>query len=47
MESMKLTAQRRPDLFRKWMDSEPDLSDFTKREKKEIQSLAKELLNTL
>ena len=47
MESMKLTAERRPDIFRAWFSSEPDLSDFTKRERKEILALAKELLNTL
>ena len=45
--SMELTAERRPDLFSKWFASGPDLSDFTKREKKEILDLAKKLINTL
>ena len=47
MQSMELTAQRRPDLFKAWKESGPDLSDFTKREKKEILALADKLLNTL
>ena len=47
MQSMELTARRRPDLFRAWTESDPDLSAFTKREKKEILALSKKLLNTL
>lgn len=47
MQSMELTARRRPDLFRAWTESDPDLSAFTRREKKEILALSKKLLNTL
>lgn len=47
MQSMELTARRRPDLFRAWTESDPDLSAFTKREKKEILALSNKLLNTL
>ena len=47
MQSMELTARRRPDLFRAWTESDPDLSAFTKREKKEILAQTKKLLNTL
>ncbi len=46
-QSMELTARRRPDLFRAWKESGPDLSGFTKRERKEILALAEKLLNTL
>ena len=44
MGSMKKTAAVRPDLFRKWYMDEPDLSEFTKAERKELINLAKNLL---
>ena len=43
MESMKLTAEVRPEMFRAWLDSSPDLSGFTKAERKTIMDLADRL----
>ncbi len=43
MESMKRTASVRPDLFRSWLEGQPDLSEFTKAERKEIMKLAESL----
>ncbi len=43
MESMKLTAEVRPDMFRTWLGSSPDLSGFTKAERKSIMDLADRL----
>ena len=43
MESMKLTSEVRPDMFRSWLESVPDLSDLTKHERKEIMDLAERL----
>ena len=43
MESMKLTAEVRPEMFRAWLESSPDLSGFTKAERRSIMDLANRL----
>ena len=43
-ESLKKTARVRPEMFRAWLDGEPDLTEFTKAERKELKSLIGELL---
>ena len=40
-KSIRKTAEIRPDMFRKWVDSDPDLSEFTKAERKKIKELIK------
>ena len=42
-ESIRKTASSRPDLFRTWVEGEPDLSGFTKAERKELYSLIESL----
>jgi tRNA (guanine37-N1)-methyltransferase len=42
-ESIRKTASSRPDLFRAWGEGEPDLSGFTKAERKELYSLIESL----
>ena len=43
-ESIRITAERRPEMLEAWAGSDPDLSDFTKAEKKEIMDLIKSLI---
>ena len=43
-ESIRITAERRPEMLEAWAGSDPDLSDFTKAEKKEIKDLIKSLI---
>ncbi len=40
-EAIRITAERRPDMLRKWADGEPELVGLTKAEKKEIKELIK------
>ncbi|MBR6472230.1 MAG: tRNA (guanosine(37)-N1)-methyltransferase TrmD [Firmicutes bacterium] len=42
-ESIRLTAETRPDLLKAWLESEPDLSAFTKAERKELKDLIERL----
>lgn len=42
-ESMKLTQEVRPDMFRSWLEGDPDLTEFTKAERRELAELAEEL----
>ena len=45
MRSMEKTSKVRPEMFREWLMSDPDLSEFTKRERKELMKLADSLLS--
>lgn len=42
-ESIRITAERRPEMLETWVRSEPELDRFTKKEKKEITDLIKSL----
>lgn len=42
--SIRLTAERRPDLFMNWVESKPDLSQFTRREREGIMRIINQLL---
>lgn len=43
-EAIRITAERRPEMLRKWWESEPELEGLTKAEKKEIRELVKTCL---
>ncbi len=43
MESIKITAHRRYDLFENWLAKGPDFSAYTRAERKEIQDLIEKL----
>ena len=43
-ESVRITAERRPEMLRTWLESKADLSGFTKAERKELTELAESLL---
>lgn len=44
MESIRITAERRPEMLRKWAEGGPDLDGFTKAEKKKITELIKSFI---
>jgi tRNA (guanine37-N1)-methyltransferase len=44
MESIRITAERRPEMLEAWAKSDPELEGFTKKEKKEITDLVKQLM---
>ncbi len=39
MESIKLTAERRPDLFESYLETKADFSEFTRKERAELEKL--------
>lgn len=43
-ESIKITAERRPEMLKAWAEVDPDLSGFTKAERKKITELIKSLI---
>lgn len=44
MKSIELTNERRPELFRKWWQSETKMDFLTKKERKKVEELVKKLL---